>query len=110
MDISGKRIDVRLTCLHNGIICCAKALVNRLIIKGKIWIIRGNGDKRYDDFRDKQVVAIGWSQFAPHVKSGLSRSQLLIMYQELEPQVKLGSARSGTSQIWRFVNEIQKGD
>ncbi|ECF6041132.1 restriction endonuclease [Salmonella enterica] len=73
-------------------------------------MIRGDGGKLYDDFRDKQVVAIGWSQFAPHVKQGLSRSQLLALHQELEPQVKLGSARSGTSQIWRFVNEIQKDD
>ncbi len=79
-------------------------------MQDKMWMIRGDGGKLYDDFRDKQVVAIGWSQFAPHVKPGLSRSQLLAMYQELEPQIKLGSARSGTSQIWRFVNEMQKGD
>lgn len=37
----------------------------------KMWMIRGDGGKLYDDFRDKQVVAIGWSQLAPHVKSGM---------------------------------------
>ncbi|WP_239823740.1 hypothetical protein, partial [Salmonella enterica] len=26
-----------------------------------MWMIRGDGGKLYDDFRDKQVVAIGWS-------------------------------------------------
>jgi Uncharacterized conserved protein len=26
----------------------------------KMWMIRGDGGKLYDDFRDKQVVAIGW--------------------------------------------------
>ncbi|MDI5818108.1 hypothetical protein MJI95_02785, partial [Salmonella enterica subsp. enterica serovar Kentucky] len=25
----------------------------------KMWMIRGDGGKLYDDFRDKQVVAIG---------------------------------------------------
>lgn len=77
---------------------------------GKMWMIRGDGGKLYDDFRDKQVAAIGWSPFAPHVKPGLSREQLFDLYQELEPQIKPGTARSGTSQIWRFVNEMQKGD
>lgn len=70
---------------------------------GKMWMIRGDGGKLYDDFRDKQVAAIGWSPFAPHVKPGLSREQLFDLYQELEPQIKPGTARSGTSQIWRFV-------
>lgn len=77
---------------------------------GKMWMIRGDGGKLYDDFRDKQVAAIGWSPFAPHVKPGLSREQLFDLYHELEPQIKPGTARSGTSQIWRFVNEMQKGD
>lgn len=77
---------------------------------GKMWMIRGDGGKLYDDFRDKQVAAIGWSQLAPHVKPGLSREQLFTLYQELEPQTKPGTVRSGASQIWRFVNEMQKGD
>ncbi|MBL1488591.1 restriction endonuclease, partial [Klebsiella pneumoniae] len=57
-------------------------------------MIRGDGGKLYDDFRDKQVAAIGWSPFAPHVKPGLSREQLFDLYQELEPQIKPGTARS----------------
>lgn len=32
------------------------------------------------------------------------------IYQEADPLTKLGTARSGASQVWRFVNEIQKGD
>ncbi|EHA1941042.1 restriction endonuclease, partial [Salmonella enterica] len=73
-------------------------------------MIRGDGGKLYDDFRDKQVVAIGWSQLAPYVKPGCSREQLFTRYQELEPQTKPGTVRSGASQVWRFVNEMQKGD
>ncbi len=76
----------------------------------RMWMIRGDGGKLYDDFRDKQIVGIGWSQLAPLVKPGLSRAQLLALYQEADPLTKLGTARSGASQVWRFVNEIQKGD
>lgn len=76
----------------------------------RMWMIRGDGGKLYDDFRDKQIVGIGWPQLAPLVKPGLSRAQLLALYQEADPLTKLGTARSGASQVWRFVNEIQKGD
>lgn len=48
-----------------------------IIVATKMWMIRGDGGKLYDDFRDKQVVAIGWSQLAPYVKPGCSREQLL---------------------------------
>ncbi|MBJ9240202.1 restriction endonuclease [Citrobacter braakii] len=76
----------------------------------KMWMIRGDGGKLYDDFRDKQIVGIGWSQLAPLVKPGLSRAQLLALYMKADPLTKLGTARSGASQVWRFVNEIQKDD
>ncbi|HHQ6632560.1 TPA: restriction endonuclease [Serratia fonticola] len=76
----------------------------------RMWMIRGDGGKLYDDFRDRQIVGIGWSQLAPLVKPGLSRAQLLALYQEADPLSKLGTARSGASQVWRFVNEIQKDD
>ncbi len=36
----------------------------------RMWMIRGDGGKLYDDFRDKQIVGIGWSQLAPLVKPG----------------------------------------
>lgn len=76
----------------------------------KMWMIRGDAGKLYDDFRDKQIVGIGWSQLAPLVKPGLSRAQLTALYQEVDPLSKPGTVRSGASQIWRFVNEIKKGD
>ena len=73
-------------------------------------MIRGDGGKLYDDFRDRQIVGIGWSQLAPLIKPGLSPAQLLALYQKADPLTKLGAARSGASQVWRFVNEVQKGD
>jgi restriction system protein len=47
----------------------------------RMWMIRGDGGKLYDDFRDKQIVGIGWSQLAPLVKPAY-RAQLLALYQE----------------------------
>ncbi|MCT2388057.1 restriction endonuclease [Erwinia pyrifoliae] len=79
-------------------------------MESKVWMVRGDAGRLYDNFREENVVAIGWSQLAPYVKPGLSRDQLLAIYLEHEPQVKLGTARSGRSQIWRFVNEIKQGD
>ncbi|AVF36998.1 restriction endonuclease [Rahnella sikkimica] len=79
-------------------------------MSNRMWMIRGDGGKLYDDFRDRQIVGIGWPQLAPLVKPGLSRAQLLALYQEADPLTKLGTARSGASQVWRFVNEIQKDD
>ncbi|CAO97674.1 Restriction endonuclease [Erwinia tasmaniensis Et1/99] len=73
-------------------------------------MVRGDAGRLYDHFRDESVVAIGWSPLAPYVKPGLSRDRLLAIYLEHEPQVKLGTARSGRSQIWRFINEIRQGD
>nr|MBA2815884.1 membrane protein [Candidatus Pantoea persica] len=76
----------------------------------RMWMTRDDSSKLYNDFRDKKIAGIGWFQLAPLVKLGLSRAQLLALYQEADPLTKLGTTRSGASQVWRFVNEIQKGD
>lgn len=57
----------------------------------RMWMIRGDGGKLYDDFRDKQIVGIGWSQLAPLVKPGLSRAQLLALYRGGRPFNKAGN-------------------
>ncbi|SEK50259.1 restriction system protein [Kosakonia sacchari] len=79
-------------------------------MSNRMWMIRGDGGRLYDDFRDKKIVGIGWAQLAPLVKPGLSRTQLIALYQEVEPLTKIGTIRSGAYQVWRFVNDIQKGD
>ncbi len=43
----------------------------------RMWMIRGDGGKLYDDFRDKQIVGIGWSQLAPLGKVRISGEILL---------------------------------
>ena len=76
----------------------------------RMWMVRGEGGSLYDAFREQGVVAVGWSQLAPHAKPGVDRKQLIALFQSMEPQSKQGSVISGASQVWRFVNEIQDGD
>lgn len=76
----------------------------------RMWMVRGEGGSLYDAFREQSVVAVGWSQLAPHAKPGVDRKQLISLFQSMEPQSKQGSVISGASQVWRFVNEIQDGD
>lgn len=76
----------------------------------KMWMIRGESGRLYDDFRERGVVAIGWSQLAPLAKPGMSRKEVTRLYQDVEPNIKPATAISGASQVWRFINEIQPGD
>lgn len=75
-----------------------------------MWMIRGEGGRLYDDFRDRGVAAIGWAKLAAVAKPNMSRKALTQLYRELEPDVKVKTAISGASQVWRFINEIKAGD
>ena len=76
----------------------------------RMWMVRGDGGSLYDAFRGGNVAAIGWNSLAQQAISGISRKQLIALYQADEPQARPGTAISGASQVWRFVNEIQNGD
>lgn len=76
----------------------------------RMWMVRGDGGRLYDIFREQGVAAIGWSQLAPQVKPGVERKPLMALFRAAYPQVKPGTVVAGASQIWRFVNEIQSGD
>lgn len=75
-----------------------------------MWMIRGDGGRLYDDFRERNLAAIGWAQLAPAAKPGVSRKSLIQAYKDLQPGIKDASAVSGASQVFRFVNEIKEGD
>lgn len=34
--------------------------------QARMWMVRGEGGSLYDAFRERNVVAIGWSQLAAH--------------------------------------------
>lgn len=76
----------------------------------RLWMVRGEGGALYDLFRDRGVAAIGWSEIAEQAKPGVDRKRLTELYREARPNAKPGTAISGASQVWRFVNEIQVGD
>ncbi|MDD1966718.1 restriction endonuclease [Pseudomonas putida] len=75
-----------------------------------MWMIRGDGGRLYDDFRDRKLAAIGWAQLVLEAKPGVSRKALIQAYKDCEPGIKDGTAISGASQVYRFVNEIKIGD
>lgn len=76
----------------------------------RMWMVRGESGSLYDTFRERGVVAVGWSKLASHAKPGVGRKQLIALYQSVEPQAKQGTVVSGASQVWRFVNEIRDDD
>ena len=45
-----------------------------------MWMIRAEGGSLYDDFRERGIAAIGWTNFAPHVKAGMTREELISLY------------------------------
>lgn len=76
----------------------------------KMWMIRGESGRLYDDFRERKVAAIGWAQLAAVAKPNMTRKELTVLYQGMEPNIKSGTAISGASQVWRFINEIKPED
>lgn len=75
-----------------------------------MWMVRGDGGRLYDDFRELGIVGIGWSAMASQVQAGMSRQQLADLYRECYPSAKDGTVVNGASQVWRFVNEVQQDD
>lgn len=75
-----------------------------------MWMVRGDGGKLYEEFKDRSVAAIGWSDLAEHAKKGMLREQLKQMYRSWHPEAKPGAVVSAASQVWRFLNEIHPGD
>lgn len=75
-----------------------------------MWMVRAEGGQLYDDFRDRRVAAIGWIELANQARAGMGRKQLIELHRRTYPQAKPGTAVSGASQVWRFLNEIETGD
>lgn len=76
----------------------------------KMWMVRGEGGRLYEDFRERGVAAIGWTQLAEAAKPGVSRQELIALYKHMEPDARPGTVIAGASQVWRFINEIEVGD
>lgn len=73
-------------------------------------MVRSDGGKRYDDFRDLAAVGIGFPEIAELAHSGADRKALFAAYSKARPGIKQHSAMSAASQVYRFVTEISLGD
>ena len=76
----------------------------------KMWMVRGESGRLYDEFRERGVVGIGWSVIAGQVRPGQTREEVAELYRAAEPAKTQGQIVAGASQVWRFVNEIEVGD
>jgi len=73
-------------------------------------MVRGDGGRLFDDFREQNAVALGWHELADVAKPGLSKDEIASVYAKRRPEYKKGTILSGSSQVWRFVNEVKAGD
>ncbi len=73
-------------------------------------MIRGEGGRLYDIFRDRSIAAIGWSEIAGEVSAGMTKSEIRTLYAHKRPELKRGTVIAGAAQVWRFLNEIEIGD
>ena len=76
----------------------------------KIWMVRaGEGAKWIDDFAEHNVVAIGWHELG-EVNVGETREEITQRAAAQWPNHSKSKLASGVGQIYRFLNELKKGD
>ncbi len=76
----------------------------------KTWVIRAGRESRFaDDFIGEGVVAIGWSELGP-IEPGTPKDKILELYRLTIPDASDGNAQNGSSQVKRFLDEVQVGD
>lgn len=75
-----------------------------------MWMVRSDGGKQYDVFRERTSAGIGFPEVAEIAKPGVDRKTLLKAFLAARPGVKEQSAIAAVSQVYRFVNEINTND
>lgn len=75
-----------------------------------LWMIRaGEGAKWIEEFLQHGVVAIGWRQMGP-IDPGVARDEISRIAVATWPEANKHRIASGVGQVYRFLNELQKGD
>ena len=75
----------------------------------KMWMVRaGEGAKRIEDFAEHKVVAIGWHKLG-RVDVGETREEITERAVRQWPTDSRSQIASGVGQIFRFLNEVEKG-
>ncbi|MCF8240758.1 MAG: restriction endonuclease [Melioribacteraceae bacterium] len=72
------------------------------------WMIRAEGGQLIDMFLSKNITAIGWYPLGDLSK--YDKDSLLSKIEEKWPQNKPGRNRNILSVLFRFANEVKKGD
>lgn len=75
-----------------------------------MWMVRGDGGRLYEDFRERQAAGIGWNELGAKAAKGMTRKELAAILREVDPHAKPGTIVAGASQVWRFINEMAIGD
>lgn len=75
----------------------------------RMWMVRSDSGRFYNDFQESGYVAIGWSEI-DEVKPDEAKNKLITRLALINPHSKPGSVLSAASQILRFLNEIKVGD
>lgn len=73
-------------------------------------MIRCEGGRLYDDFRERKIVAIGWSEIAADVKPGMTRKEIGKLWAQKNPTFTPKEISAGAGQVFRFIDEINAGD
>lgn len=78
--------------------------------KKPMWMVRaGEGAKWIDDFSEQDIVAIGWQKLGK-IDVGESREAISARAATERPNASRSKIASSAGQIYRFLNEIRKGD
>ena len=76
----------------------------------RTWVIRAGRESRFaEDFIGEGVVAIGWSELGS-IEPGTPKDKILELYRLTIPDASDGNAQNGSSQVKRFLDEVQVGD
>jgi len=76
----------------------------------KMWMVRaGEGAKLIEEFAEGNLVAIGWHELG-EIAPGTSREAVSRRVAERWPNASKFKVAASAGQIYRFLNEIEKGD
>ena len=73
-----------------------------------MWMVRSGAGRRYDEFKAKGAVALGWHKVAKIDPSESAKQTAKRM--EREGMAVTAGAYAGIAQIHRFASEVKKGD
>lgn len=79
-------------------------------MSNQMWMVRaGEKSRFFDDFQEKNIVAIGWSELGD-LENYKTRDQIFSACQKMWPHAKKMSQAASASQIYRFKTVIKVND